>query len=68
MKSPALHRTPSMTIESHASKAAAFLALQSFAKHSGSLTIQMKMNSFTEVIYIKKLGGTHKTHGSESRG
>ena len=38
---------------------AAFLALQSFAKHSSSLTIQMKMDNVTVVTYINKLGGTH---------
>ena len=38
---------------------AAFLALQSFAKHSRSMTIQMKMDNVTAVTYINKLGGTH---------
>ena len=38
---------------------AAFLALQSFAKHSRSMTIQMKMDNVTAVAYINKLGATH---------
>ena len=37
----------------------AFLALQSFAKHNHSMTIQMKLDNVTAMTYINKLGGTH---------
>jgi len=38
---------------------AAFLALQSLAKHSHKMTILLKMDNVTAVTYINKLGGTH---------
>ena len=38
---------------------AAFLTLQSFAKHSSSLTIKMKIDNVTAMTYINKLGSTH---------
>ena len=38
---------------------AAFVALQSFAKTSSGIIMQMKLDNVTAVTYINKLGGTH---------
>jgi len=46
---------------------ATFLALQSFAKHKHSMTIQMKLDNVTAVTYINKLGG-HILPSVESTG
>lgn len=40
---------------------AAFLTLQSFAKHSHNITIQLRLDSATAVTYINKLGGNHSS-------